>query len=357
MESHTVQLLMVILIIIDVCAVFGEVLLSQVCDKSRDVRACVPNILRIRLFYALLLSAFRLSLQEVHDTEVILHIISVTALSIFMFQQIILIAAYGTQFFKKPLYVIDFVIVAGALILELAVDNPSGRLIVVLMLWRGARVIHGFAVTIETEEEQIHRAEENVDKLRELLTALLGYEITMFRVHNMKQAARIIQHAYLRYFVSKKENENRVILNLGAKKTDDEEEDSKTSYAQAKELLDQLSDKDASRVKRNLRLIEQAKQQLGRMKYSLPLFNIHLALQEQDIDIPGEYGDQEDEGPLERRGSVDSNFSRSSALRSTSMLDLIMHTIQEETVNGRESESFRGGSRTRHRSGSGTGKA
>lgn len=90
---------------------------------------------------------------------------------------------------------IDFVIVTRAMILELAVEDPSGRLIIVLMRWRGARVIHGFVVTIKTEEVQTKRAHKNFAKLRWWSTNLLDYEIPMFRVHNIKQAARIIQHA------------------------------------------------------------------------------------------------------------------------------------------------------------------
>lgn len=273
-----------------------------------------------------------------------------TALSIFLFQQLVLIAAYGVEFFRKPLYVIDFTIVAGALILELTLRDASGRLIVLLMLWRGARVIHGFAVTIETEEDQIHRAQDNVEKLRLLLTHLLGYEITMFRVHNMKQAARIIQHAFLRYFISKKEKENKVILDSVAKSTPDEKHSHK-SYEYAKELLDHLSDKDAAIVQKNHRLIEEAKRKVGRMKYSLPLFNIHVALQEKDVYVPGIYGVEDEEEPPERRSSMESIFSRSSALRSTSMLDLVMETIQED-ANASEGGSFRFGSSASFRFGS-----
>lgn len=293
-----------------------------------------------------IITAFELFPQKVHDTEEILHTISVTALSIFLFQQFVLIVAYGIDFFKKLLYVVDFVIVIGAMILELAVESSSGRLIVVLMLWRGARVVHGFAVTIETEQEQTHRAQDKVEKLRELLITLLGYEITMFRVHNMKQAARIIQHAYLGYFVSKKEKENKHILDAVAEKNLNEH--SQKGYEYAKEILAHLPGKDALRVKTNCRLIEDAKQKLGRMKYCLPLFNIHVALHEKDIDLPRVVYDAEDgEEPQGRLSSMDSMFSRASALRSTSMLDLIMEAIQD-TGNKKQTGLFRFGSNARN---------
>ena len=51
MESHIVQLIMVTLIIVDVCAVFGELLLANVCDTSRDVRACMVPYARRREFH------------------------------------------------------------------------------------------------------------------------------------------------------------------------------------------------------------------------------------------------------------------------------------------------------------------
>lgn len=58
--------------------------------------------------------------------------------------------------------------VATALVLE-SLGDPEGGLLVVIMLWRVIRIIHGFALTIESDAERTEKYEES---LRESLDAL-----------------------------------------------------------------------------------------------------------------------------------------------------------------------------------------
>ena len=65
-------------------------------------------------------------------------------------------AVYQLHFFKELWYVIDFVVVLVAIILEFTIKSPAGGLLVLLIMWRLIRVVHGITSTIELQEKQKH---------------------------------------------------------------------------------------------------------------------------------------------------------------------------------------------------------
>jgi hypothetical protein len=209
------------------------------------------------------------------------------------------------------LYVLDVIIVLGAIILETSLSDPSGGLLVVLMLWRGVRVVHGFAVSLETEQHAVEKYREKSEKLKNMLTNIFSYEFTMFRVHNMKQAARMIQHAYLRHFVHKKRQQRHEILRKAQLDPDISSDEAKKH----------LSGDDAKLYEDLQRQIDEAKYRLHRMKLGLPLFNLALAIQRDDdtfaTQSKNQYGqDEEDQSKIQPEGSI---------RRSESMVELVMN--------------------------------
>eukprot|EP01138_Halocafeteria_seosinensis_P006528 gb/GECG01006673.1/.p1 GENE.gb/GECG01006673.1/~~gb/GECG01006673.1/.p1 ORF type:complete len:410 (+),score=51.09 gb/GECG01006673.1/:1-1230(+) len=286
-ESHLVQLAMLVLIIVDVAAVFGELLMHNLCHHDHTVEA----------------------------TTHILRIVSLTALSVFLFQQLLLIYAYGAHFFMKPMYVLDFVIVLGSIILETALSDPSGGLLVVLMLWRGVRVVHGFAVSLETEQHAVDKYREKSERLRTMLTNIFSYEFTMFRVHNMKQAARRIQYAYLQHLVRNKREEKHAILRNAQLDPD----------IASDEAEKQLPEEDAKRYSELRRQIHTATERIDRMKLGLPLFNLAVAIQREEdtfeLQSKRRFEEEEDATGIETEGSIK---------RSESMVDLVMNKWHQD---------------------------
>ena len=69
------------------------------------------------------------------------------------------------------------VVVMVAIVLESALGEPEGGLLVMLLLWRVIRIVHGFAVTIESDQVRNEEYEESLkEALSELAAARLSAE-------------------------------------------------------------------------------------------------------------------------------------------------------------------------------------
>merc|ERR1712216_594324 len=88
-------------------------------------------------------------MDRFHAVENVFHWISVGILFVFAFQIFLLIIAYGIEFFKNKFFVLDMLVVAGALVLELAFHVSEGALFAVLLSWRFIRIVHGLVSTVE----------------------------------------------------------------------------------------------------------------------------------------------------------------------------------------------------------------
>jgi hypothetical protein len=62
----------------------------------------------------------------------------------------------SVRVWQNPLYVMDFVVIFGALFFELTSFFPEGALLVLVLCWRVLRVIHGVLVTYELQEKARH---------------------------------------------------------------------------------------------------------------------------------------------------------------------------------------------------------
>merc|ERR1711998_325167 len=79
-----------------------------------------------------------------------LHMLSVGILLLFELQIVALMCIYGRDFFKNPYYMLDFVVVGVALVLEWPhglFEFKGGALVTLLLGWRLLRVVHGLVTS------------------------------------------------------------------------------------------------------------------------------------------------------------------------------------------------------------------
>mmetsp|Transcript_10548 Transcript_10548/g.15736 ORF Transcript_10548/g.15736 Transcript_10548/m.15736 type:complete len:271 (-) Transcript_10548:147-959(-) len=85
---------------------------------------------------------------------------SVAVLSVFAVDNILLLLANGLEYFKNPLYVIDAIVVALAIVFETALrDSFAASIIIVGRAWRFVRIGHGVYETTHPEETEADKGE------------------------------------------------------------------------------------------------------------------------------------------------------------------------------------------------------
>ncbi|CAB9504554.1 expressed unknown protein [Seminavis robusta] len=120
----------------------------------------------------------------VHTIEEVLFVFTITILSIFFIELIIIMIVLQKAFFKQLFYVLDFVIVSVSLALEIALAvlhadilATLAGLLILARVWRFVRIGHGLIeLTAEFQaqdkEALLHYAEELEEKLLENKIAL-----------------------------------------------------------------------------------------------------------------------------------------------------------------------------------------
>merc|ERR1712146_157307 len=93
-----------------------------------------------------------------------------------MLQIMALMAVYQLHFFKEIWYVVDFIVVLVAIILEFTIKSPAGGLLVLLIMWRLIRVVHGITSTIELQEKQKHHKQSKLQKAHKQELVIKLYE-------------------------------------------------------------------------------------------------------------------------------------------------------------------------------------
>mmetsp|Transcript_22070 Transcript_22070/g.77369 ORF Transcript_22070/g.77369 Transcript_22070/m.77369 type:complete len:347 (-) Transcript_22070:127-1167(-) len=167
MESDSVSLLVLVLIILDVVAVFGEILLTNVCFQEGRVIAWEHG----------------------------LHDFSLSILFILIVQQLILIVAEGpTTYCGNFWYVVDFIVVTASISLDLIIKHPEGGLVVLLMSWRIVRVVHGFVTTVEMQKHQVKHFRHEVENMEKRIAVLTTWRIVLLRSRRLHNRAALIQN-------------------------------------------------------------------------------------------------------------------------------------------------------------------
>ena len=164
-HSQRVQTALLLLLLLDVFVIIAELIIGshQTCHLEIEPEKCLIDpsganaIINASGFFAPdtcgVFGTAGLS-HALHTAEEILLWVSRAILIIFSAEIILLLACLGRHFFTI-LYTIDAIIVITSLIFSFTLDVQEEResaLIIFLRLWRFARVLHGFGMTVHEVE-------------------------------------------------------------------------------------------------------------------------------------------------------------------------------------------------------------
>ena len=217
LEGFPVQLAIMGLLILDVACVIGEISLGVVCspelaslqaqldaatahtpnataDHSSSGAAAGGNHHRMLRGAARALESAHGAAHSsvVHDVEHVLHIASLSILSVFAAHLFGLMVAFGIRNFAHHcFYVLDLVVVTVAIILE-SIEAPAGEIVVVLLFWRLLRIGHGVFASELVAVERVQHTRHRLHAVRKRLFAARSYTATRLRLTLMRTAATLI---------------------------------------------------------------------------------------------------------------------------------------------------------------------
>jgi len=227
-HQHTVQLILITLLVIDVVVLFVELYLDAEfprCDiVRRDAISCCDatsvHMQNISVSHRLLGSLPHHDFCEYgghvhtngrqadcdphkHDAVHFLHEIlfgtSVGILAIFAIELLLLLFALDIQFFHNLLYVVDALVVYISLVLEITLHTTNaGQLsgaFVLGRLWRFLRVAHGLVMAT-------HEAGHHVEHVEEVESATNTLEALVEQLRHEKQELEQQLHAVHAYIES-----------------------------------------------------------------------------------------------------------------------------------------------------------
>lgn len=168
-HSQPVQLTLMGLLILDVLTLFMDLYIEA---ENPDCRYIVRD--------AVCQGGYEVTCTQKEESAVAraLDGISLGILCIFMVENIALVIILGIdKFIRNYLYVIDFVVVAASLALEIALmmmreDRLAtmAGVLVIVRLWRFVRLGHGLvSTTVEIEDEKVEKLEDRIAELEDLL--------------------------------------------------------------------------------------------------------------------------------------------------------------------------------------------
>ncbi|XP_065595308.1 voltage-gated hydrogen channel 1 [Cyrtonyx montezumae] len=138
-SSRRFQVVVVVLVVVDALLVLGELLM--------DLKIIHPD--------------------KYHIAPKVFHYLSLSILTIFLVEVGFKIFVYGREFFHHKFEVLDSVVVVVSFILDLVLlfrehEFEAVGLLILLRLWRVARIINGIILSVKT------RSEQQVSKLKQV---------------------------------------------------------------------------------------------------------------------------------------------------------------------------------------------
>ncbi|XP_042684716.1 voltage-gated hydrogen channel 1 [Centrocercus urophasianus] len=138
-SSRRFQIVIVFLVIVDALLVLGELLM--------DLKIIHPD--------------------KYHIAPKVFHYLSLSILTIFLVEVGFKIFIYGREFFHHKFEVLDSIVVVVSFILDLVLlfrehEFEAVGLLILLRLWRVARIINGIILSVKT------RSEQQVSKLKQV---------------------------------------------------------------------------------------------------------------------------------------------------------------------------------------------
>lgn len=159
LECTPAHVFIVSLLLIDLFATAVDIL-KTIHNKTSDLNSCT----------ALLEGCQCVGEFERRESLEFVFWISIVILTILALNIILLLVAFGVNFFHHPGYILDAFVVGTALLLEIFLDSETVGLLIILTLWRIVRVAHGiFEVTDEAWGKDIKLFEKRLSDAEQLL--------------------------------------------------------------------------------------------------------------------------------------------------------------------------------------------
>ncbi|KAM7417064.1 hypothetical protein PAMA_016937 [Pampus argenteus] len=147
-------------------------------DRFQVLVVCLVILDALFVLAELLIDLSVIKLEHGHLAPEVFHYLSLALLTFFMVELAGKLFAYRLEFFQHKFEVFDGVIVVLSFVLDVVFifheDAFDGMgLLILLRLWRVARIINGILVSVKTRaHQQIHKLKESYDHLVKRVTEL-----------------------------------------------------------------------------------------------------------------------------------------------------------------------------------------
>ncbi|KAF3837756.1 hypothetical protein F7725_009524 [Dissostichus mawsoni] len=147
-------------------------------DRFQVVVVCLVILDAIFVLAELLIELSVIKLEHDHLVPEVFHFLSLALLTFFMVELFGKLFAYRLEFFQHKFEVFDGLVVTVSFILDITLisheDAFDGMgLLILLRLWRVARIINGILVSVKTRaHQQLHKLKESYDHLVQRVTEL-----------------------------------------------------------------------------------------------------------------------------------------------------------------------------------------
>ncbi|XP_069575022.1 voltage-gated hydrogen channel 1 [Brachyistius frenatus] len=158
---------------------FKDLLKRLYCSGRFQVLVvCLVILDAIFVLAELLIDLAVIKLEHNHLAPELFHYLSLALLTFFMVELAGKLFAYGLEFFQHRFEVFDGLVVVVSFVLDIVVvfheDAFDGvGLLILLRLWRVARIINGILVSVKTRADQrMHKLKESYDRIIKRMTEL-----------------------------------------------------------------------------------------------------------------------------------------------------------------------------------------
>ncbi|XP_075995890.1 voltage-gated hydrogen channel 1 isoform X2 [Genypterus blacodes] len=147
-------------------------------DRFQVLVVCLVVLDAMFVLAELLIDLSVIQLQHGHIVPQVFHYLSLALLTIFMVELMGKLFAFRLEFFQHRFEVFDGVVVVLSFVLDVVFvfseDAFDGMgLLILLRLWRVARIINGILVSVKNRADQkIHKLKESYDHLVQRVTVL-----------------------------------------------------------------------------------------------------------------------------------------------------------------------------------------
>ncbi|XP_042349797.1 voltage-gated hydrogen channel 1 [Plectropomus leopardus] len=147
-------------------------------ERFQVLVVCLVVLDAIFVLAEVLIDLSIINVKHGHIAPEVFHYLSLALLTFFMVELSGKLYAYRLEFFQHKFEVFDGVVVVVSFVLDIAVifleEAFTGMsLLILLRLWRVARIINGILVSVKTRADQkVHKLKESYDHLVQRVTEL-----------------------------------------------------------------------------------------------------------------------------------------------------------------------------------------